>query len=376
MDVSHGQDLRHSLYTTLDGAFPKSIMPIGVEHNLKQKIRKKLRKVGWDTLFRPGEEWERTVGGFAIRALDIVYTAYGQNPWFWGVAWPAVLGAAAADFWPHVATPLERRAVAHDATKGHLNALFAAHATEGTDLLASLPAPVAVAAVAAALGRDRWGRLRDGNSMVEASSAASGATSSADHALAMLKRRALGSQSCHITGGLRLTQVVLGQTCRSLHTWFSTRLTDSSSNRQLRSRCLGQVAGAGRELSGPRRLRLHEAPAACRLSPSLVVQPLVQASRARRQVWGTPSKVRRHKSVACRIVACRSVAKADAASPRVAAAMAAWGAWRVGLRQTGEPRPMHACDGRKPATGGESSCHLLATRLVRTVCWRTSSRQT
>ena len=82
MDVSHGQDLRHSLYTTLDGAFPKSIMPIGVEHNLKQKIRKKLRKVGWDTLFRPGEEWERTVGGFAIRALDTVYTAYGQNPWF------------------------------------------------------------------------------------------------------------------------------------------------------------------------------------------------------------------------------------------------------------------------------------------------------
>ena len=212
MDVSHGQDLCHSLYTTLDGAFPKSIMPIGVEHNLKQKIRKKLRKVGWDTLFRPGEEWERTVGGFAIRALDTVYTAYGQNPWFWGVAWPAVLGAAAADFWPHVATPLERRAVAHDATKGHLNALFAAHATEGTDLLASLPAPVAVAAVAAALGRDRWGRLRDGNSMVEASSAASGATSSADHAPAMLKRRALGSQPCHITA-CHSARKVIGIAC-------------------------------------------------------------------------------------------------------------------------------------------------------------------
>ena len=36
---------------------------------------------------------------------------------------------------------------------------------------------------------------------------------------------------------------------------------------------------------------------------------------------------------------------------------------------------MHACDGREPATGGESSCHLLATRLVLTVRWRTSSRQ-
>ena len=309
MDVSHGQDLRHSLYTTLDGAFPKSIMPIGVEHNLKQKIRKKLRKVGWDTLFRPGEEWERTVGGFAIRALDTVYTAYGQNPWFWGVAWPAVLGAAAADFWPHVATPLERRAVAHDATKGHLNALFAAHAgasgatssadhasraptaqsaeaapcahaTEGTDLLASLPAPVAVAAVAAALGRDRWGRLRDGNSMVEASSAASGATSSADHAPAMLKRRALGSQSCHITdlpfgaegyrhcvliiiksvGGLRLTQVVLGQTCRSLHTWFSSRFDEADGLQQQPTTSQQMPGASGGRWSGAERAPPPEAP--------------------------------------------------------------------------------------------------------------------
>ena len=75
MDVSHGQDLRHNLFITLDGAFPKSIMPIGVENNLKHKMPTKLRKVGWHTLFRPGEEWGRTVGGFVIRALDTVYTA-------------------------------------------------------------------------------------------------------------------------------------------------------------------------------------------------------------------------------------------------------------------------------------------------------------
>ena len=200
------------------------------------------------------------------------------------MAWPAVLGAAAADFWPHVATPLERRAVAHDATKGHLNALFAAHATEGTDLLASLPAPVAVAAVAAALGRDRWGRLRDGNSMVEASSAASGATSSADHAPAMLKRRALGSQSCHITdlpfgaegyrhcvliiiksvGGLRLTQVVLRQTCRSLHTWFSSRF-DEADGLQQQPTTSQQMPGAsggrwsGAERAPPPEAREHDA---------------------------------------------------------------------------------------------------------------------
>ena len=102
---------------------------------------------------------------------------------------------------------------------------------------------------------DDFDCVRDGNSMVvswAASSAASGATSSADHAPAMLKRRALGSQSCHITdlpfgaegyrhcvliiiksvGGLRLTQVVLGQTCRSLHTWFSSRFDEADGLQQ------------------------------------------------------------------------------------------------------------------------------------------------
>ena len=148
MDVSHGQDLRHSLYTTLDGAFPKSIMPTGLEHTLKQRIRKKLRTIGYDTFFRPDENWERTVGNFAIRGLDSIHTAYGQNPWFWGVAWPAVLGAAAADFWPFMATSLERRAVAHAATKRHLEALLAAHTTDGKDPMASLPAPVVAAAEA------------------------------------------------------------------------------------------------------------------------------------------------------------------------------------------------------------------------------------
>ena len=63
----------------------------------------------------------------------------------------------------------------------------------------------------------------------------------------------------------------------------------------------------------------------------------------------------------------------------------------ITIRHPGHPVPdgfalmIHACPPtpgpaaplpwRKPATGGESSCHLLATRLVLTVCWRTSSRQ-
>ena len=116
-------------------------------------------------------------------------------------------------------------------------------------------------------------RLRDGNSMVEASSAASGATSSADHAPAMLKRRALGSQSCHITdlpfgaegyrhcvliiiksvGGLLLTQVVLGQTCRSLHTWFSSRFDEADGLQQQPTTSQQMPGASGGRWSGAER---------------------------------------------------------------------------------------------------------------------------
>ena len=60
-----------------------------------------------------------------------MYVAYGQNPWFWGVAWPAVFGAAAMEFWPRTATPLERRSAAHFAAKVHLEKLFVAHEKHG-----------------------------------------------------------------------------------------------------------------------------------------------------------------------------------------------------------------------------------------------------
>ena len=94
----------------------------------------------------PGEDWRSTIEGFARRSLNKIYMAYGYNPWFWGVAWPAVLGAAAADFWPRVSTSLERRAAAHAATRNHLEVLYADIATDGTDPLALFPAPVVAAA--------------------------------------------------------------------------------------------------------------------------------------------------------------------------------------------------------------------------------------
>ena len=124
------RDSDRGLWETLDGAFPKAIMPDGLAHTLQRKIRKKLRTIGYDTHFSPGVTWEQTVDGFSARGRDRMHEGYGQNLWFWGVAWPAVFGAAAMEFWPRTATPLERRSAAHVATKGHLEELVMAHAMD------------------------------------------------------------------------------------------------------------------------------------------------------------------------------------------------------------------------------------------------------
>ena len=92
------RDSDRGLWETLDGALPKAIMPDGLARELQRKIRKELRDIGWDAYASPGPTWVQTVESFSTRGLDRMYEAYGQNPWFWGVAWPAVFGAAAMDF--------------------------------------------------------------------------------------------------------------------------------------------------------------------------------------------------------------------------------------------------------------------------------------
>ena len=124
-------EMTHGLWETLDGAFPKAIMPDGLARALQIKIRKKIRDIGWDAETWPGPTWVQTIERFATRGLDRIHVAYGQHPWFWGVAWPAVFGAAAMDFWPRTATPLERRSAAHFAAKVHLEKLFVAHEKHG-----------------------------------------------------------------------------------------------------------------------------------------------------------------------------------------------------------------------------------------------------
>merc|ERR1711924_9172 len=67
-----------------------------------------------------GEPWADVVECFAIASLDRVHRSFGEHPWFWVVAWPGVIGAAAADFWEEIGTPVTRRAVASAATAAHL----------------------------------------------------------------------------------------------------------------------------------------------------------------------------------------------------------------------------------------------------------------
>ena len=136
-------DSDRGLWETLDGAFPKAIMPDGLARELQRKILKKLRRIGWGAHASPGPTWVQTVDSFSTRGLDRMYEAYGQNPWFWGVAWPAVFGAAAMEFWPRTATPLERRSAAHAAAKGHLEELFVAHEKYGAVPVAPVKASAA-----------------------------------------------------------------------------------------------------------------------------------------------------------------------------------------------------------------------------------------
>ena len=90
------------------------------------------------------------------------------------------------------------------------------------------------ATVVAALDRDRWGLLRGENSMAEASSTMADETcavrewGSRSYSITDLPFDAEVNRHCvliimHSVGSLNRAQAALGQTCRSLHTWFSSR---------------------------------------------------------------------------------------------------------------------------------------------------------
>lgn len=129
------------LYETLESTFPRGLMPEGLEATIKCKVRRRLRDIGYRVMFPEGEPWADVVECFAIASLDRVHRSFGEHPWFWVVAWPGVIGAAAADFWEEIGTPMTRRAVASAATAAHLEALLVKRALGNSDVADALPAP-------------------------------------------------------------------------------------------------------------------------------------------------------------------------------------------------------------------------------------------
>mmetsp|Transcript_50525 Transcript_50525/g.134378 ORF Transcript_50525/g.134378 Transcript_50525/m.134378 type:complete len:364 (-) Transcript_50525:324-1415(-) len=129
------------LWETLEASFPRGLMPWGLENAIKGRIRKRLRDIAHRVQFPPGEPWERVVETFSIASLERIHRGYGDNPWFWVVCWPQVLGAAAVEYWAEIASAAQRRAVATDAAAAHLEALLMSRALSDCDAIGALPAP-------------------------------------------------------------------------------------------------------------------------------------------------------------------------------------------------------------------------------------------
>lgn len=129
------------LYETLCAAFPSGMLPQGIADNIQHKIRRRLRDIGYRVEFPEGEDWDMALEAFSIASLERIYKCFGEQPWFWVLAWPAVFGAAAADFWPEIATPGERRKVASEACAAHLESMLMRTALGANDGVGLLPMP-------------------------------------------------------------------------------------------------------------------------------------------------------------------------------------------------------------------------------------------
>lgn len=136
------EDYGAPLYETLEETFPRGLMPDGLEMNIKHKIRRRLRDIGYRVLFPENEPWEDVVEVFATHSLEKIYKTFAANPWFWTVCWPSVVGAAAADFFPEAGSRAERRGIATDATAASLEGLLLSHALENSsNAVDALPEP-------------------------------------------------------------------------------------------------------------------------------------------------------------------------------------------------------------------------------------------
>eukprot|EP00929_Paragymnodinium_shiwhaense_P025967 TRINITY_DN15559_c0_g1_i1.p1 TRINITY_DN15559_c0_g1~~TRINITY_DN15559_c0_g1_i1.p1 ORF type:complete len:386 (-),score=59.00 TRINITY_DN15559_c0_g1_i1:766-1923(-) len=128
-----------SFWDAVDAAFPPGLMCSNLEYYVKVRVRKRVKEIGWQVRFLPGEPWESMIEMFAVAALDKIHAGHGDNPWFWAVAWPLIMGAAAADFFPDVGSPEARRALAFDGAAGHMESLLAVRSLSNIDAVGALP---------------------------------------------------------------------------------------------------------------------------------------------------------------------------------------------------------------------------------------------
>jgi len=147
------------LYTTLHEQWPCGIMPDELANRIMVRVRRCLREIGYRVVFQAGEPWEIIIEHFAIASLERVNRGWSDNPWFWVVGWPAVVGAAAIDFFPDAGTPQARYMVASDATAAYFEALLMRRAIEEPDAKYMLPSPAVLGL--RALGTDMLPAMPD-----------------------------------------------------------------------------------------------------------------------------------------------------------------------------------------------------------------------
>jgi len=143
---------------------PRGIIPPELEIGFQCCVRKCLREIGNWVVFPVGETSQSSIEHFAIASFDMVNSDWSQNTKSWVAGWPAVIGAAATDFFPDVATPQARGMVAQDAAAAYLEALLLRRATERQaieepDSRYMLPNPAALGIQA--LGTDRLPAMPD-----------------------------------------------------------------------------------------------------------------------------------------------------------------------------------------------------------------------
>lgn len=111
------------VWETMEMSFPSGVIPEGIAHDIKARILKKFQNLAATMVFHANVPWELTIVSFAVLGVQRAFRAWQDNPWYWLVAWPQILGAAAAQWFPQAGDMARRRDVAHNASMDRFHAM-------------------------------------------------------------------------------------------------------------------------------------------------------------------------------------------------------------------------------------------------------------